>query len=225
MSVRTLRALAATSAAIAVISVGGCSASSTGTIPQGNPAAVARPSNTHSEPATGAIDPGQLYIPAITVNAPIISLPTQMSPDPFQGGKSVSSFGVPPDMARTAWWSDGPRIGSNDMAVVVGHSQIGGGVGVFDNLAKLKPGDEITIESPDGSQRITLHVSEVHPGISKRDPDALQQTLSAHPAAARLALVTCGGTADSTVRENDENVVVFASVSGRTCFEVPWLSL
>ncbi len=157
-----------------------------------------------------AIEPGQLYVPAISVNAPILSLPTEMAPDPFLGGQIVESFGVPPDMASTAWWSDGPEIGADAMAVVVGHSQIGGGYGVFNDIHTLDPGDEITVENPEGTQKVTYRVIKVVPGLSKRDPEALRNALIAQPANARLALITCSGAADPSVMESDENPVVFA---------------
>lgn len=199
----------------AVPLLGGCSETGTPsfTVPPGNPSAVTRPSNTSAAPVATSIEPGQLYVPAISVNAPIVSLPTEMSPDPFLGGRVVESFGVPPDMAQTAWWSDGPAVGSDAMAIIVGHSQIGGGYGVFNDLQHLEAGDEIAVENPDGTKRVTFSVISVKTGISKRDPDALQQTLIAQPDNARLALITCGGKADPSVMESDENVVVFAELA------------
>lgn len=210
---RFLQALAVSAIAAALTT--GCGDSGTsGTVPVGEASAAARPSNTSAVPVTHEpIDPGQLYIPAIDVNAPMMSLPTEVSPDPFLGGKEVQSFGVPPDMTHTAWWSDGPKIGSDAMAVVLGHAQFGAGYGVFNHIKDLKAGDEITVESPDASQRVRFKVISVKSGISKRDPDALVNTLNAQPADARLALITCGGQADLSVMESDENVVVFAALA------------
>lgn len=182
--------------------------------PKGDPALVARPPSAQAQvqppDIDAAIAPGQLFIPAIGVNSNVLSLPTEMQPDPFLGGREVPSFGVPPDMSQVAWWSDGPPIGGPGMAVVLGHSQVGGGYGVFNNLVTLKPGDEINIEDAAGATRVAFKVISIVPGISKKDGNALQQVLSGHPPDARLALITCGGLFDSSVSESEENVIVFA---------------
>lgn len=209
-------------AAVATVLLGIASCSSNSSIevtarqfPEGSPELHARPSSESAvvlpPKSVQPIDPGQLFVPAININANILSLPTEMSPAPFLGGNLVSSFGVPPDMSQTAWWSDGPRIGSSGMAVIVGHSQVGGGYGVFNLLGSLRPHDEISVEDPAGALRVVFRVIEVVPGISKRDPTALQQVLAAHPSDARLALITCGGEFDSATAESEDNVVVFAA--------------
>ncbi|MCE5291990.1 MAG: class F sortase [Nocardiaceae bacterium] len=160
-----------------------------------------------------AIEPGQLYIPALNVNTRILSLPTTMEPDPFLGGQVVSSFGVPPDLAQTAWWADGPALGGPGMAVITGHSSGTSEQAVFNRLVDLKPGDVILAESPDGAIRIRYAVIQVVKGISKSDPSALQTTLSTHPDNARLALLTCDGPVDGDIGESPDNTVVFASRS------------
>lgn len=183
-------------------------------IPPGNRSELARPSSTAAVdvPATTdiAITPGQIYIPKIGVNAHILSLPTEMAPAPFLGGQEVPSFGTPPDMSQTAWWSNGPAIGSAGMAVVVGHTQVGGEFGVFNDLALLKPGDRIQVEDSDGKHRVTFLVSGVVVSVPKSDPGALQQVLATHPPQARLALISCAGEFNSDVLASADNVVVFA---------------
>ncbi|TSE00506.1 class F sortase [Skermania sp. ID1734] len=183
-------------------------------MPAGNPASLSRPLSTTAVDIPAGVDdpltPGQLYIPTIGVNANILSLPTQMAPAPFLGGQDVPSFGVPPDMAQTAWWSDGPAIGAPGMAIIVGHTQVGGAFGVFNNLPTLKPGDRIQVEDRNGQRRIAFQVSAVVASISKRDPGALRQVLATHPPQARLALITCSGEFNSDLGASADNVVVFA---------------
>jgi LPXTG-site transpeptidase (sortase) family protein len=152
------------------------------------------------------IVPNHLFVPAIDVNTKVTPKPTEMDNDPFLN-KVVPSFGVPDDMYTTTWWSSGPQPGSRGMAVVLGHTQIGG-YGVFNDLAKLKRGDSIGVAR--GNTILKFQVMSVHTGISKKDPTALQTLLANHPSQARLALLTCSGYFNQSYRESAENTVVFA---------------
>jgi Sortase domain len=154
------------------------------------------------------IVPSHLYVPAIGVNTTVIPKPTEMDNDPFLN-KTVPSFGVPDDMFTTTWWSSGPRPGSRGLAVMLGHTQIGG-YGVFNKLANLKPGEAIGVTRNNTTLRFS--VLAVHTGISKRDPTALQTLLANHPPQARLALLTCSGNFNQGFRESAENTVVFAKL-------------
>jgi LPXTG-site transpeptidase (sortase) family protein len=154
------------------------------------------------------IVPNHLFVPAISVNTKVIPKPTEMDNDPFLN-KVVPSFGVPDDMYTTTWWSSGPQPGSRGMAVVLGHTQIGG-YGVFNNLAKLKRGDPIGLSH--GHTTLKFAVIAVHTGISKKDPTALQTLLANHPKQARVALLTCSGYFNQSYRESAENTVVFAKL-------------
>lgn len=154
------------------------------------------------------IVPAHLFVPSIGVNTSVLPKPTEMAEDPFLN-KVVPSFGVPDDMYSTTWWSSGPKPGSRGMAVILGHTQIGG-YGVFNDLARLKPGAVIGVAR--GTTTLRFVVLSVHTGISKKDPAALQTTLSEHPADARLALLTCSGYFNQGFRESAENTVVFAKL-------------
>ncbi len=100
-------------------------------VPIGDPASAARPSSPSAtlRPARDVrpVTPGQLYIPAISVNSNILSLGTTVAPDPFLAGREVSTFEVPPDLSQVGWWRDGAAVGGRGMAVILGHSQVGGG--------------------------------------------------------------------------------------------------
>jgi hypothetical protein len=163
-----------------------------------------------SQPTTlvSPIVPSHLYAPTIGVNTTVAPKPTEMAHDPFLN-KTVPSFGVPADMYTTTWWSSGPKPGARGMAVLLGHTQIGG-YGVFNKLAHLKSGQAIGVTR--GTTTLRFEVLAVHTGISKKDPTALQTTLAHHPAAARLALLTCSGNFDQGYRESAENTVVFAKL-------------
>lgn len=201
-------------ALVAATLLAGCGDSDPGgTVPLGDPVGSARASNAAAASLDGVIAAGQLYIPKIAVNAPIHARGTVTEPNPFAGGKEMTSFGVPKDRSSLAWWSDGPQIGSDGMAIVLGHAQSGRGYAVFDRLHELKPNDVVTVENPQGTERAVFQVIAVVDHISKRDPDALRNILTNPPADAGLALITCGGEADYSAMATDENVVVFAKRS------------
>jgi hypothetical protein len=171
---------------------------------------AAHPTKAHPKPPTlvHPIVPTHLFVPNIGVNTTVAAKPTELANDPFLN-KTVPSFGVPDDMYTTTWWSSGPQPGSRSMAVVLGHTQIGG-YGVFNKLAQLKPTQVIGLTR--GTTILRFEVLAVHTGISKKDPTALQTTLAHHPTAARLALLTCSGNFNQGYRESAENTVVFAKL-------------
>lgn len=154
------------------------------------------------------LDPSHLVIPALQVDADMVAAPTTIEYDPFLG-KNVESFGVPADMRSTTWWSGGPRPGAAGLAVVLGHTQVGG-QGVFDRLGDLAPGDRVEVRGPTGSRTAGFRVVEVISGIAKSDPGALGGVLSAHHDLHGLALITCGGEFDATVGASEDNTIVIA---------------
>jgi len=157
------------------------------------------------------IVPTHLFIPALEVNTTVAAAPSRLAYDEFLG-RDVETFGAPPvsDMYTTTWWSANangdaaPRPGDPGMAVILGHTQIGG-YGVFNNLATLRPGQQVAVSN--GRVTLTFAVMTVKSGIPKSDAAALSQTLSDHAAAARLALITCSGHFNG--RESEENTVAF----------------
>jgi Sortase domain len=159
--------------------------------------------------ATGPIVPVRLAIPRIGVDTTVESRGTQRYTNPFTG-KAVSGYGVPESMRTVSWWSDGPRPGSGQMAVLLGHTQVGG-YGVFNDLTRLRAGDPVTLTSSDGSVlRLTVLGAPVT-GLDK-STSALADALNGHPAGADIALVTCGGPFDEAARQSEDNDVVFATV-------------
>ena len=212
------RVLAAVSVPIAVaIASAACSAQpapSQRPYPIGDPAAASRPINPSASVVPRgtlrAIDPGQLVIPSIAVNSTVLDLGTTVAPDPFLAGRSVPTFEVPPDLSRVGWWRDGARVGGPGMAVILGHTQVGGRYAVFNRLGELTPGALIEIEDRARAIRIQFAVEKVVQGIPKSDPAALQNALSRGNSSADLALVTCSGQFETSVAESVENTVVFA---------------
>jgi Sortase domain len=161
----------------------------------------------------GPIVPTRLQIPAIDVDAAVESRGTVRYRNPFTG-QMVDGYGVPESMRTTSWWSDGPRPGSGQMAVVLGHSQVGGGYAVFNRLDRLRPGDDITLRDSGGAVLHLRVLGEPLTGLDK-STSALADALNRHPPNADLALVTCGGEFDRQARASEDNDVVFATVVDR----------
>lgn len=162
--------------------------------------------------ASGPIAPVRLVIPAIGVDAPVEARGTVRTRNPFTG-RVVDGFGVPASMRTTAWWSDGPKPGSGQMAVVLGHLQVGG-YGVFDHLDRLRPGDAVDLYDRGGSVLRLQVLAAPVTGLAK-STSALADVLNGHPAGAAVALVTCGGRFDRAVGQSVDNTVVFARAVGR----------
>jgi hypothetical protein len=158
-----------------------------------------------------SIIPTHLYVGAIHVDTSVDAKPTHRTVDPFLH-RTVESFGVPDDMYTTTWWSSGPAPGSPAMAVILGHTQVGG-YGVFNKLATLPVGARVTVTG-DG-QALHFAVAQVRTGISKTDPYALRDALAEHPSDAALALITCSGTFDPRYDQSTENTVAFARLLGQ----------
>ena len=156
------------------------------------------------------IVPGVLRIPAIGIDAPVAPVGTVLAAAPFLGGQSVSTFGVPPDGSTVGWWSDGPMVGGPGMAILLGHTKVGGAA-VFNRLGDLRPGDLVSVQGAPGAATLDFRITHVVSGIPKSNPEALQRVLSDNTGTSQLALITCGGYFDQNVRASEENIVAFAA--------------
>jgi hypothetical protein len=161
--------------------------------------------------AAGPVVPAQLTIPAIGVDAPVESRGTVRYKNAFTGDM-VDGYGVPESMHTTSWWSDGPRPGSGEMAVILGHEQAVGGA-VFDRLEELRAGDEVALRDSGGAVLRLQVLGAPLTGLDK-STSALSDALNGHPDGAAVALVTCGGEFDSDVGASKDNTVVFAALAG-----------
>ncbi|SFL56604.1 class F sortase [Geodermatophilus ruber] len=162
-------------------------------------------------PAGGPVVPVRLTIPAIDVDSPVESRGTVRYENPFTG-QPVDGYGVPESMDTTSWWSDGPQPGSGRMAVVLGHAG-SGGPAVFDRLAELRAGDEVSLVDGAGAV-LRLEVLGDPLTALDKSTSALADVLNGHPPGAAVAFVTCSGAFDEAAAASEENTVVFASLAG-----------
>ena len=152
--------------------------------------------------ALGLVDPEYgspvlLKIPAIKVNAVIEQV----------GLKKDGSMDTPKLPKNTAWFMLGPKPGEIGSAVIDGHvNWWNGAYSAFANLAKLKPGDRITVQDDKGVN-IVFKVREV-----KRLAAAADATnvFISTDGKSHLNLVTCIGVWNKKTRQYSHRLVVFA---------------
>ncbi|MGI9018171.1 MAG: sortase domain-containing protein [Euzebya sp.] len=127
-------------------------------------------------------DPMVVQIPAIGVNASVISLNTDYS----------GALQVPEDFSQTGWWSGGPEPGEVGPAVIVGHVDSFLGPAVFYSLEELVYDDAITVIRGDGSAAVFAVRSTLNVEKSEFPTDLVY----GETPDAQLRLVTCDGNFD-----------------------------
>lgn len=115
---------------------------------------------------------------------------------------------VPPDGDLAGWYKGAPTPGELGPAIIVGHVDWAGDLGVFYNLRNLEPGDHITITRMDGSTA-EFQVAQVEQFSKNEFPTNAVYGDIDHPG---LRLITCGGSFDRAARSYVDNIVVFADL-------------
>lgn len=147
-------------------------------------------------PAGEGLDPARVTIPAIGVDAEVIDL--GLNPD--------GTMEVPEDFSQTGWFEYGSRPGQQGPAVIAGHIDSTTGPAVFYRLDQLRPGQRITVHSPQG-ERVTFAVERIGEYPKDAFPTDAVYRFTDEPT---LRLVTCGGPFDETIGHYENNVIVFA---------------
>ena len=145
-------------------------------------------------PAQGPV-PVRLRIGAIGVDAPILPV-----------GVAGGTTEIPADVDQVGWYRFGGRLGGSGSTLLVAHVSSGTqGPGVFFRLGDLGPGDDVRVETRDGS-------ATVFRVIARRSytKEALPDRLFRRTGPAVLALVTCGGRFSEATGRYEDNVVVYA---------------
>ena len=158
-------------------------------------------------PATGngaeaavlpASRPVRLTIPSIAVDTELIDLGLQ--PD--------GAMEVPTDGATAGWYTESPTPGELGPAVLAAHVDWQGAKGVFYDLRRAQPGDQVTVDRADG-QTATFAVRRV-----EQYPRTASRRRKGHGDvdSAQLRLITCGGDFDDQARSYRDNIVVYAEL-------------
>lgn len=158
-------------------------------------------SESESQPPDAAVVPEQpaapsrLLIPAMELDEGLIDL----------GIASDGSMEVPEDAAEVGWFTGGGRPGGRGPTVLAGHVDDQDGPAVFFRLPELQPGDEVQVESADGS-RVTYVVDRAAEYSKGEFPtgEVFGATMED-----QLRLITCTGPWDSLAQSYSGNHVVF----------------
>jgi LPXTG-site transpeptidase (sortase) family protein len=158
------------------------------------------------DPVVAMPAPVRIRVGGIEVEAPVVPV----------GIESDGQMEIPVDVAEVGWYSFGPSPGAPGSSVLSGHvSSRSQGRGVFFDLKRLEPGDQVWVEYEDGSSA-TFEVVGVEI-VDKGDlPTDRIFARSGDPV---LTLITCGGGFSRALNSYDSNVVVVAvpvSTTSRT---------
>jgi sortase (surface protein transpeptidase) len=162
-------------------------------------AAVSAPAPGSAKPVLAASHPDRLRIPAIDVDASgLIDL----------GLQADKTMEVPADGTTVGWYTNSPSPGERGPAVLAAHVDWNHEKGVFFDLHRLEPGDDVVVDRADGSSA-TFEVQRVEQYPKDRFPT---QEVYGDVAGAELRLITCGGDLDREARSYRDNIVVYAAL-------------
>jgi Sortase domain len=148
-------------------------------------------------PAMARSAPVRLRIASIGLDSPLMKL----------GLQSDGTMQVPPSGFPAGWYTGSPTPGEVGPAIIAGHIDWNG-PGVFYNLHKLKPGNQIVITRKDGSSAV-FRVTRVAEFPKSQFPTNLVYGNIDHPG---LRLITCGGTFNRQSGHYEDNIVAFADL-------------
>jgi sortase (surface protein transpeptidase) len=177
-----------------VVVVAGCSSNP---VPAPNMSA-ATPSSATAPLARSV--PVRLQVPAIGVDSELMDL----------GLKADRTLQVPSVGFPAGWYTGAPTPGQLGPAVIAGHVDWDGKPGVFYHLRNLKPGDEISVTRQDGVAA-QFRVTKVEYHSKKQFPTGAVYGDLDH---AGLRLITCGGSFDPQAHSYEDNIIVFADLTG-----------
>ena len=188
--------------ALATGTVAGCVTSSapaaappaTVTAPALTPATTAPAPPSAPEPMSRSV-PVRLTIPAIHVDSGLMPL----------GLQDDGALQVPPAAFPAGWYTGAPTPGELGPAILVGHVHYVDQAGVFADLRRLVPGDDIMVRRKDRSTGV-FRVTRVEHVDKDYFPTAAVYGDIQH---AGLRLITCGGH-DLLTGRYDDNVIAFA---------------
>lgn len=156
---------------------------------------------TYTVPPT---DPRYIAIPAIGIpNTPVLKL----------GLLASGAIAVPDNIYETGWYDGSAQPGQSGAMFIYGHVSSWTANGIFYNLKKLVPGDQVTITRGDAATYTYKVVSiKIYP---YNDVDMNQVLAPVDPKQPGLNLMTCTGQVMKGTSEFNERLVVFTSlVSG-----------
>lgn len=200
------RWLAATAFSFALMSCASSGAHTTQTADAVPP--VAAQSRAEVVPPVTAPDGPFVLPPSIPVTLTLPSLGV-VSDLQELGLFADGSLEVPATAYPAGWYNGAPTPGELGPAIIAGHVDYAGEVGVFHDLNLMVPGDQVLVERADGSTAVFV-VTGVDQYPKNAFPTAAVYGDIDH---AGLRLITCGGGFDWAVRSHVDNIVVYAELA------------
>lgn len=143
-----------------------------------------------------AEDPKKLVISKIRVDSYVQNV-----------GIDNNQIVAPSNIYIAGWYVNSARPGKKGLSIIDGHLNGFKHDGIFINLDKLRPGDELSIEMGNGSKynykvigNDTVDEKKASAYLFNQSPKVIKQ----------LNLITCGGNYDKNNRYYDKRVIVSA---------------
>ncbi|WP_324187058.1 class F sortase [Actinokineospora alba] len=154
---------------------------------------------TQSTTTAARIKPVSVEIPKIGAKSSLV--PVGLTAD--------GALDVPPTSQplQAAWYELGPTPGEVGPSVVLGHVDGDGNPGIFHQLTKLTPGDEVLIAREDGST-VTFVVRRLQQVAKDAFPT---EEVYGDTAGPELRLITCGGSFDRATGNYRDNIIAYAT--------------
>ncbi len=145
-----------------------------------------------------SMEPVRVRIARPGVDAPVVPVGLDMA---------HGLLGVPSNVRRTGWWTDGALPGSRSGAILIGGhvDSAAAGPGAFAPLSYARSGDIVQVTTASG-RVLRYRVTSVRSYPKPKLPTSVWSLRGP----ARLVLVTCGGRFDTTTHHYLDNIVVTA---------------
>ena len=144
------------------------------------------------------------------------ALPVRVDVDAINAHSSLVQLGLNPDKTvevppvnqplQAGWYKFGARPGELGKAVILGHVDGGGQLGVFNKLDQLKAGNAIKVTEA-GGQVLNFVVRQVQEVPKAQFPT---QAVYGPSNQRELRLITCGGAFDKASGNYVDNIIVSA---------------
>lgn len=144
--------------------------------------------------------PLRLLVPRLGIDGPVVAV----------GLTPEGAMDVPQQAADVGWYLYGPRPGAQGNAILAGHVDWRGAVGVFARLRELRPGDTVFVQAADGQARsyavhwLEEYLVEAAPVARVFEPLEVSA----------LTLITCGGYWNPQTRRYSTRIVARAGRTG-----------